>query len=551
MIKNIRYRIKNGCGIALGLTAALLSGCIENDIPYPYQVGQITGIEVEGMSGNPEISNTSRTVTLTVDDLVDIQQLRITRLKATHDASIYPDSLKCLNAEAFPEKGFASLDSIPAMADTRINFASPVNFLLKTYQDYSWTVAVKQVFNRSVELSGQVGAAVFDEKNKQVVVYVSEKQSLKDITVRSMQLGSSIAVTTPDPALVKDFSRPVTFEVTAFARTEKWVVNVLYTSESQTEANVFPRSKQILVSGGMESGATVEVEYKEKSGSEWNKLESSAVVINGTTYTATIGELEPSTVYLCRATINGKASGDKEVKTATAELLTNGSFDAWSQDAVKPKLWYPWAASGSSFWDTGNKGATLVGGDSNSMPSDETSSGSGSAARLESKWIILKFAAGNIFAGSYLNTEGTDGVLSFGRPFSSFPSKLRIHYKYQPKAINRVNDKYGYTHLKGRMDSCFIYMALTDWDQPLEVRTQISNQQLFNKNDKNVIAYTELISATASDSYQEIDLKLDYRYTNRTPKYLVLVATSSKYGDYFAGGEGSTLWIDNFELIYE
>ncbi|MDE6555420.1 MAG: PCMD domain-containing protein, partial [Duncaniella sp.] len=27
-------------------------------------------------------------------------------------------------------------------------------------------------------------------------------------------------------------------------------------------------------------------------------------------------------------------------------------------------------------------------------------------------------------------------------------------------------------------------------------------------------------------------------------------ASASKAGDYFLGGEGSTLWIDDFELVY-
>lgn len=47
------------------------------------------------------------------------------------------------------------------------------------------------------------------------------------------------------------------------------------------------------------------------------------------------------------------------------------------------------------------------------------------------------------------------------------------------------------------------------------------------------------------------DLVLDYRYTDRTPKYILVVASASKYGDYFTGGVGSKLLIDNFELIYE
>ena len=46
-------------------------------------------------------------------------------------------------------------------------------------------------------------------------------------------------------------------------------------------------------------------------------------------------------------------------------------------------------------------------------------------------------------------------------------------------------------------------------------------------------------------------LTLDYRHTDRTPKYIVIVASSSKYGDYFIGGDETLLQLDNIRLLYE
>lgn len=149
-----------------------------------------------------------------------------------------------------------------------------------------------------------------------------------------------------------------------------------------------------------------------------------------------------------------------------------------------------------------------------------------------------------------MKTVGTNGVLSFGRSFSSFPSKLRINYKYTSATIDKVGED-ALSYLKGRPDSCHIYIALTDWDEPLEIRTRPSERQLFDKADSHIIAYAELIQGSSTSAYQQKDLVLDYRYTNRTPKYIVVVASASKYGDYFTGGVGSKLWLDNFELIYE
>ena len=74
---------------------------------------------------------------------------------------------------------------------------------------------------------------------------------------------------------------------------------------------------------------------------------------------------------------------------------------------------------------------------------------------------------------------------------------------------------------------------------------------LFDKSDKNIIAYGEFVSSESTSAYQQLEIPLEYRYENRTPKYIVVVATASKYGDYFTGGDGSTLWLDNLELVYD
>ena len=103
----------------------------------------------------------------------------------------------------------------------------------------------------------------------------------------------------------------------------------------------------------------------------------------------------------------------------------------------------------------------------------------------------------------------------------------------------------------GRPDSCQVYIALTDWDAPLEIRTRPSERQLFDPSDPKVIAYGELTKGESVSSWTQADIVLDYRYTNRTPKYIVVVASASKYGDYFTGGEGSKLWLDECELIYD
>lgn len=75
----------------------------------------------------------------------------------------------------------------------------------------------------------------------------------------------------------------------------------------------------------------------------------------------------------------------------------------------------------------------------------------------------------------------------------------------------------------------------------------------FNKDDENIIAYGQMTKseATIGDGLIEFAIDLDYRSFDRIPTHIVIVCSASKYGDYFSGSTSSTLWLDDFELIYE
>ena len=51
--------------------------------------------------------------------------------------------------------------------------------------------------------------------------------------------------------------------------------------------------------------------------------------------------------------------------------------------------------------------------------------------------------------------------------------------------------------------------------------------------------------------YIPFEVNLEYTATNRQPKYILVVASSSKYGDYFTGGDGAVMCLDDLELEYD
>ena len=538
------------------LLSLLVASCaIENDIPYPIIEASIESIEVEGQRGAEEnvftaatINKTARTVLLYVNDSVDITKLKITRLKITEDAELIPDSAACVNYEKFPNTGFASLDSIPVSSNTRMNFSSPVNFTLRTYQDYVWQVTVKQIAQRDIEVDGLV-RTVIDENSRNVIIYVGSDQDLSNLNVTKMNLGGEFGKVSPDPTTIKDYSSPVKFNVRRSWEeySYEWTVFVYNDKggSSGGSSDVFPMTTKAILKGSIQSGKTPVIEYAAQSESSWKSVPSSDISVSGTSYTATISGLKASTTYKYRVSVDGTAGSEQTFTTVAAVALENGKLENWSQDG---KVWYPNASDANPFWGTGNPGAANFIGN---LTESTDESISGKAALLETKNAIIKLGAGNLFTGDF-QLDGLNGLLHFGREFSSFPTALRLYYKYTSTTINMIGDNVGdLASMKGEPDICHIYIALSDKSEPYEIRNNPSNRQLFDKDDANIIAYGEFSSNESTSSYKQIEIPLEYRYTNRTPKYIIIVASSSKYGDYYIGGVGSKLWLDEMELVYE
>lgn len=149
----------------------------------------------------------------------------------------------------------------------------------------------------------------------------------------------------------------------------------------------------------------------------------------------------------------------------------------------------------------------------------------------------------------FVRVDVTNGILDFGRPFESRPTGMHGYFKYTGGPITHAAT--GFKDRLQKPDSCIVWMALGDWDTPYQIRTNPNNRQLFNPDDPGVIAYGEMLEWNDMDAYREFSIKLDYRATNRKPKYLLIVASASKLGDYFTGCNGATLWLDDLVIDYD
>ena len=286
-------------------------------------------------------------------------------------------------------------------------------------------------------------------------------------------------------------------------------------------------------------------------------------------YTAMLTGLTAETAYEYRL-VNGNGdvistqsftTGEADAQTA----LQNGGFEDWCTIQTqglfgKVNTAYPNASADVNFWDTSNTGANTV--STNDPTSSVTSpivSGT-HAAKLESKKVVIAFAAASLYTGTFgsVDPSSMSATLNFGQPFTSRPIALHGYYQYTPANVDNVGDNLpaDATVSEGNPDQCAIYVALTK--KTYTINNKQEDTFIDFEGDENIIAYGTIEgdyvkTNGAANGYTEFTIPLQYKESQfgAIPTHIIIVCSASKYGDYFTGGEGSTLYVDDFSLVYE
>ena len=312
--------------------------------------------------------------------------------------------------------------------------------------------------------------------------------------------------------------------------------------------------------------ATPKFQYRVKgSGALWTTVDAD---LAESTFSKEITGLTPGTIYEYQAMDGTQASSVTcEFTTEAAFQPENAGFEFIS--GSKPTLIY--GDKQQMWWDTGNHGSSKANGPDVTV-ADKTVKHSGNQSVLLSSKVagvpglFTKFAAGNLFVGDYLRTDGTDGVLGWGRPCYSRPTALRVWVRYEPGTVNQGSGK---KITKGETDKGIIYIAVGDWSGqedkgqkwPFIVKTKdassLFSAQKGTYSGDGIIGYGEKTFDEAyndGENLKELIINLDYDNFGgyqRKPTSIIIVASSSKFGDYFEGSDTSKMWLDDMELIYE
>jgi len=239
--------------------------------------------------------------------------------------------------------------------------------------------------------------------------------------------------------------------------------------------------------------------------------------------------------------------------------LKNADFSAWYKTASE--YYEPGEDAATTIWGTGNQGTQIIG----KLATTPYDLGGGNlAARLETldagrlaTTFGTPIAAGSIYTG-FFNSEKLDpsdpeAAIELGTPFIGRPEKIRFKYIYVPGDVNK--DRQG--NVLEYSDACDIYALF-------EVRQGSSVQRLATawfRSDELQQEMKEIeisvIYGALDSSYPDYMNPVDQDFVSADsasfilPTHITFVASSSYDGVNFAGAIGSSLIIDDIEMVYD
>ncbi|MBO4571412.1 MAG: PCMD domain-containing protein [Bacteroidales bacterium] len=307
---------------------------------------------------------------------------------------------------------------------------------------------------------------------------------------------------------------------------------------------ITPRYHSATVTGEAAFVGTSIIQYRKSGASSWQSASSST---SGGTVSADITGLAENTTYEVRISA-GSVDGPSETFTTKKEIqLYNMSFENWCKEGMK---WccYGDASHSEKIWANTDEATADYGKDV--VSPEESDVVSGKAVKLISQVLMGQLVTGCLFTGlpGCINVHGITATLNMGIPFTDRPTALQGWAKYISETINYAKapnmDKIG------TPDSGRLFVLLTDWDSPFSVTPSNTRIDFNHNTNDSIIGFGEMLFEDTEGIYKLFTIPIEY-YSDRTPKYVVICGTSSALGVFFTGGEGSTLYLDEFRFIYD
>lgn len=304
-----------------------------------------------------------------------------------------------------------------------------------------------------------------------------------------------------------------------------------------------------------------------KKGADITKLAPEFTITEGATIypnSGTIQDFTTSKKYIVTSE-DGKWKKEYEVNAIFSGLPTTYHFEEAIpyKDKSGNTIYYNFretdAIGNALNWTNANEGFNYTGvkAEPDDYPTSPAPNGvKGNCIKLTTKstgslgaMLKMYIAAGNLFMGSFsIVIPEVVKATKFGVPFTHIPTSIKGYYKYKAGTEFTVDGK----PVTGRKDICDIYGVFYD----TENNVTLDGTNIFTS--PNIISIARISNAKETDQWIEFNLpfitqpgKTINPQKLEDGKYNVtIVFSSSIKGDLFEGAVGSTLYIDEVELLY-
>lgn len=593
-----------------------LSSCITNDLPKPLIELYISSLSVEGTAGDIVLDRATYTATIPLAEETNIEAVKFNSI------AFGADVVTNVSYEADPSQIVVSKD----LNGATVNMSQPEYITLSYFQSYEWKIVATQTINRIWQVDGQIGTTEWDLEGHRAIVKRRSDKSVNDVKTLNVRFGPSPTYEYPAASdMPTDFSHSEvwpeliiagdtlknvtvniatnTVPVSAFGKTTRWEMVIVPTLAEPEFKHIGAGANVIWIKANAIEGSDIIFKYRKSGETEWLDLKPNwyASSKEDNPYNnyedgfvkAVIRGLEQNTKYeiqgwaiteLGDGSLSEIPSKVFETTTSTTYQMPNSQLEEWGEFTNSPTelptgapgfCWYPFSSVENMFWATGNPGATSLGPSYNlTYPSNDIPLNSPGtlSAYMASRYVIVKFAAGNLFVGYYGATAGTNAYVYFGKPISQTvrPTAIRFKTKYYCGGIDYVASKAASSGTDytigskqipvkgGQPDLAKVFFCVTDWSEPHCVYSADETTFFDPRTTDGVLgigyfdSYTTPESATTDTSaWHEMTLPIEYKSFASDTSYLVLTFTCSGYGDYFTGSTSSWMYIDDIELLYD
>ena len=269
---------------------------------------------------------------------------------------------------------------------------------------------------------------------------------------------------------------------------------------------------------------------------------------------------------------DGNWTKEYEVSFVVGEIQTEYHFENVTSDSGNryDVFFEVDSATGNTLqWGSGNAGFAVTGAASgkDSYPTCATVDGYiGKGARLVTRetgffgsMVNMPIASGNLFMGTFnvaaaLGQGGALAALELGWPFRHEPLYVSGYYKYQAGTEYQV-DGVAEPDSTDTWDVYAVFYEVTE-EEPM-LTAEIVSDNFTHPNIVSVALLPDSMRVEASEwTHFEIPFEMkegkviDQEKLENDGYNVAIVAASSRWGNYFRGAPGSTLYIDELQLIY-